>query len=299
MSPLVRPAHFRYTLRALVVVITIFCLWAGFEANRAYKERVAAQVLVRRGAGLAYWNVLDGELLGKYFGGNVRAIPSPYRIVLSELFGGRLVAGVSLHGEVDEEVVSAILRLAAMRSLSVELSSKWEGMSKAELELRRHTVPAGRLTRVLAKQRSLKIFEVHGVLLAEEDWRAIGGANGLASIHLEETNPSETALRDILLLPHLETLRLETCHVTGSELSSAMPSDSLKELQCIDCPLGDAFIETLSKNPPRHIWLRDAKFTDQSIPLIEAMPSIESLSRGRLSEEGLHRLRQNRPDLHL
>jgi hypothetical protein len=77
-----RLLRFRYSLRALLVFITLLALWGGYHANRGWKEGRAVAVLLEHGADVTYWST-DWRL--RPFG----FIPSAYWGLVGWLWGDR------------------------------------------------------------------------------------------------------------------------------------------------------------------------------------------------------------------
>jgi hypothetical protein len=51
----------RFSLRTLLVVLTIFAIWIGFEANRANQQRQAVQRILAVGGSITYQHEVDAK----------------------------------------------------------------------------------------------------------------------------------------------------------------------------------------------------------------------------------------------
>ncbi len=51
---------FRYSLRTLMLVVTVFCVWMGITANQARDQKQAVEVVLGLGGTVLYEHEIDG-----------------------------------------------------------------------------------------------------------------------------------------------------------------------------------------------------------------------------------------------
>ena len=55
MTELTKPRRwFRFSLRMLMVVITVLCVWLGFKVNAARRQREAVDAILKAGGSIGY-----------------------------------------------------------------------------------------------------------------------------------------------------------------------------------------------------------------------------------------------------
>src|SRR3954454_11292929 len=96
-----RSLRFRYSLRALAIFLTLFCLWGGYHANRGWRERHAERVLFRHGASIEYWT---GESRSFVIGTPLRL----YWKLVGWLWGDRLIRSIAVTGPLDSDMIAAL-----------------------------------------------------------------------------------------------------------------------------------------------------------------------------------------------
>src|SRR5262245_34071865 len=99
-----RKIRVRYTLRSLLVFITLFALWGGYHANRGWKERRAVEVLRKHGAQLGWGASLQG-------GGMVSLATGAYSLMVGAIWGDHCVGEVQVLAPLDGEIADALAEL--------------------------------------------------------------------------------------------------------------------------------------------------------------------------------------------
>ncbi len=54
-----RRRFFRYSLRTLMIVVAVFCVWLGFTAKRARDQRLAVEAIRAVHGGISFQHQLD------------------------------------------------------------------------------------------------------------------------------------------------------------------------------------------------------------------------------------------------
>src|SRR5688500_8487991 len=102
--------RFRYSLRALLVFITLFALWGGYHANRGWKERRASAVLRRYGATFRWAD-------STYAQGWLGLPKTGYWLLVGTLWGDTRIGNVQVFCPLNDELADALASLPALEQL--------------------------------------------------------------------------------------------------------------------------------------------------------------------------------------
>jgi hypothetical protein len=318
--PLNRSPRFRYTLRALLVFVTLFCLWGGYHANRAIKERQAAEVLMRHQASFAIGPK-------RSHGGALDSIRLAYQSLVQLVWRERFVTHVSIASKLEPEVVNALIALPHLESLSIDpvqyaLEEKMRMNREGILEPQEKS-PPGAIARILRAQR-LADLTLAGWVLSDDDCAAISQHQSLEGLTVLGVNISEDGFAQILTLPRLLRLRFSYTQVTGKKLATTPASTSLQVIEGYCAPVGNEFAGYVGRCPNvtnlnlryraidddfvarlgSHPSLTGIDFsgtivTDQSIAVLGRMPLLRTvgLPRATVSQDSVERLQEARPEM--
>lgn len=290
----------RYTLRALLVFITLFMLWGGFHTNRSWKERAAEEILRDRGASFQYGPSPAGPDMRN-------RLVSAYSKVVQVVWQERFITQVEVHGSLEPEVVDAIVALPHLESLVANPAPRMTDEEVALLRGRhiveaKVAIPAGAVERVLANHR-LKSLWMAAWILSDEDCKAIAAHDSLETVNLYGSRFSEEGLAQIVTLPRLRAVMWSYCQVTGEKLASVPGSNSLDLIECYYAPVGNEFAAFIGRSPNvtrvrcyhqsidddfiasigahqslEELNLGHTKVTDSSVTVLEQMPSLKGLT---------------------
>ena len=321
--PLIRSLRLRYTLRALLVFVTLFCLWGGYETNRCIKERQAEETLKRRGASFDYGPKRSGT-------GLLASVQFYYQRLVQIVWRARFVTRASITSPLEPEVVAAIAALPHLEHLGLEPRRRATEEQRLFFEEKivnaSASVPPGSMQRILGG-RQLKILWIGPWILSDDDCATIARHQSLESISVNGCEFSEDGLAQLITLPKLRYFGFSYCKVTGEKLPSIPASQSLEHIECDGTPVGesfadfvrrspnivaltvchksidDSFVAKLSGHPAlRVIDLNATSVTDRCISAIEEWHgSLDTvvLPRSSVSKTRFEQLREKRPDLKL
>jgi hypothetical protein len=301
--------RWRYSLRTLLVFITLFMLWGGYHAGRSWPER-RAELVVRPWEVVLHRGPSPPNRLVRY---PVYA----YQRLVQVLWGERFIGHVTLCVEPKPEAVEAIAALPNLKGLSVYRRSTATG------DVPRITIPDGSIECILAK-RQLCTLELATADLGARDLRAIARHHSLESVSLSHAKLSDEDLAAMARSPELGLLRFSHCNVTGANLASAPGSTVLHSIECAEAPLGLEFAGFIGRCPNlRYLSIRcdtiddkcvaalgphaslqlldlgRTKVTERSFNTIAQMPSLRYvvLPREGVSPSAMQRLQKTRPDV--
>src|SRR4030095_4658115 len=153
-----RSLRLRSTLRALLVFITLFMLWGGYHANRAWRNRAAENILRRHGAQFSHVRAGAPRTA-------LDRVEYAYRNVAAMVWGDRPVTAVHTHSRLEGELVNAICDLPGLDSLRISAGGDFD-LDEYD---RRQAIPPGALKRILS-ERAISSLDIIGGNLANEDF---------------------------------------------------------------------------------------------------------------------------------
>jgi hypothetical protein len=280
--PLIRSPRFRYTLRALLVCVTLFCLWGGYHANRAIKERRAEQILQQAHATLNYG--AKRTILGR--AGEV------YQILVERVWREPNITRVSIHPNLTQSEADALVSLPHLQLLWINRSSNAtpDGRPKPGGLNGGPFVPVrpGALPQVLSTHE-LWWLTVKRCVLDDADFRAISEHRSLEVLELM-TNGTGEAVPAILSLPRLRVVRLTGGTFRDSGQGLPTGAAQLEEFLCSDWQGSGAGAEGLGSflagcPKLRSLWMAGDAVDDDFLRCLEGHPALEELViSGNLTE---------------
>jgi hypothetical protein len=115
-QPKSRHRWFRFSLRAMLLMVTLLCMWLGVTANRANQQRRAAERIKAAGGDVGYDYEIDENHNWRH---DDPSAPSPKW--LSDIIGvdySATVVDVHLH-DLDDDSLAALVSLPHLRSLVI------------------------------------------------------------------------------------------------------------------------------------------------------------------------------------
>jgi hypothetical protein len=284
-----RRFRLQYTLRALVIGVTLFALWGGYHANRAIRERRAVEILTRQGARI------------ERFGGPLWYLTYPHDYVVYRLWGEEFVTDVLLNFDspIEPEVVDALCSLDRLSKLRLHppTSGKEFWMIRGGFPpARRGGLPPGSLVRFCAG-RDIWNIELYACSLSDDDCRAIG-RSPVRYLDLSGCQFSEEGLAEILKAQRLSFLSINGCSITGERLAPVTGSTSLGRVEChgtvvptglahflARCPNlswlsgsgDDEFVEALGPHPSLSFLDLSGPMSARTPKALTSMPQLKSV----------------------
>jgi hypothetical protein len=308
----------RYSLRALLIFITLFMLWGGYHTNRSWKERAAEQILREHGASFGSDKPWVEHNVITY-------VSSAYDNVVRLIWQERFITRVQVKSPLDATIIEALIALPHLESLSIEPtqhSSQEQIMMHSMQYQPTATLPPDALRRILAHHQ-LKELSLSSWVLADDDCVVVGKHSSLRGLSIACSSFSEQGFADMLTLPKLQSLNMVSCQARGDRLATLPALESLKRVNCpgtpvneqfatfiAKCPqvqvlllghdaIGDAFVEHLGSHPSIHqLDLIGQGLTDEAVVGLTRMPALESVSLPRsISAGAISNLKRERPEL--
>jgi hypothetical protein len=280
--PLPRFLRFRFSLRALLVFLTLFGLWGGYHANHGWKERRAVEVLRIHDAG---WSSLySDDPHDRWY--RTRLI---YEAIVRKIWREQFLDRVSLRSTggltwADDEVLDALDDIPNLDRIELAPSrvstEQKERLYRKGVWTEKVRMPDGALRRVLGN-RQLKELELFGWILSDEDCSVVGQHESLMGLSVEACELSEDGFAKLMTLPRLRGVIASYCNVTGCRLESAHGSQSLKNVRVERSPVGPGFAMWLGSCPNIELLhIHSDSVNDEFIANLGPHPSLSDLGLG-------------------
>jgi hypothetical protein len=237
-----RLIRFRYTLRALLVFITLFMLWGGYHTNRGWKERAALRVLRQNGASISRES-------GTNYAGLWGQICGAYRSVVSRLWGEELVTSVHLY-TLDPELIDAVVLLPHLKSFGADFeyipASERPSLPTDQYCL--GTPPEGAIARIL-NRHELTQLSLGQWTVDTGDLDRISHHHSLVGLSIGSTAMTEAQLAKILHMPHLRHLTICAATFKEMQLNDIVGSTTLESLSCTGSAIPPKLADFVSRSP--------------------------------------------------
>jgi len=199
--PKPRRRWLQFSLRTLLIVVTVFCVWMGITAKRARDQQQAVEAILAAGGVVNYEHQLD------------RSDP-PGPVWLRQLIGDEYffsVNFVSFHkGEVDDATMAAVSRLTGLTNLLLQ------GANITDAQLVHLKGLTNLIQLDLSKTQVTDVGMVH-----------LKSMTNLGVLKLISTKITNSGLMHLKGLTNLKDLRLYNTQVTDEgikKLQQALPN---------------------------------------------------------------------------
>jgi hypothetical protein len=225
----------RFSLRTLVLAVTLFCIWLGLTTNRVNRQRRAVAMLNSHGGSVTY--DFEADEIGRHIiNGSPPPGPDWLRNVLGIDYYATVVgANVRPRHFTDDDAVAPVAELPQLRGLYVSGASLTDSML-AHLK---------RLTEL----RCLSVF--YATAVTDDGWEPLAHLANLTGLNLIECHVTDSSLLHVGKLTRLESLWLTSNpNVTDAGLQHFKNLAHLKYLQVQGTKVTAAGVEDLKRALP-------------------------------------------------
>lgn len=243
-----RRRFFQVSLRTLLVLLTVGCVWFGWMVNSAQKQRAAAAWVREMGGGVIYDCDYENRSPGVSTGRNPRA---PFW--LRDLIGVDLLSRVDT---VDCEGVNGLSDISPLRDLAA-IHSLW---------LIDTSVRDLRPLRLLTNIRNLGLANTE-----VSDLTPLSNLKALEFLGLEGTRVND-------LSPLRDNKNLDTLQLAYTSVSDLTPLEDLKKLSYLDVSHTKVrdVRPLLKLKSLRHLYLRGCSIGEADVTAVKAaIPYVE------------------------
>ena len=278
----VRSFSRQFSLRGLLVLVTVIALFLGWFAWRVRVARVqdaAAEAIVKAGGEVAYSD--------QFYGGVSRLTPydPKARFIgdsLHHIFGGdptRKLVSVQVFN--DES--AAFISKYGLDDLKIVRLDGGASITDAALP---H----------LANCKELQVLDLHGADVTDQGLSSIGSFPKLEELWLQNTRISDATLRQLAKLPALNCLDLCGTAVTDEGMKQIALMPALTRLDLNNDQVTDEGIRHLQKSRTLWLlWLGERASAKLNLAVVGAIPTLESLTLtdSLITDARVERLRNN------
>lgn len=232
----------RFSLAALLVAVTVLCLWLGVIADKAHKQRRAVEAVLRMDGGVMfdYQFQPHGDITGEF---DLNAMP-PGPTWARKMFGDdyfRNVVGLTIVGRERASDTAALDAICAVRRLKLIFAQR---MALSEMDLAQ-----------LSALPKLEVLSLGGASLTDDSLRRFVVAPRLKALILAQTPITDAGLRHLAQLTTLARLDLNGTQITGDGLRHLSKLSVLEELSLAETRVDDAAVPHLRRL--RHLKVLD------------------------------------------
>jgi hypothetical protein len=277
----------RYSLRTLLVLITVFGVWLGSKVNQARRQKEAVAALMALGTGFYYAHQKDEAYPHGINPGHELVAPK----WLDELAGYdffRTVISVQVSSPVSDEDLVYLAGLPYIERLYV--TGFGRDVSDWELDqLRRpdrRIAPGARGNNVsdaglahLRRPDRLITFGAGDTLVGDGFVKRLLNATRLESLQLAESRVTDEGLLAIRKLTKLKRLSLYDTKITDAGMAALHGMTALENLELGRTEITDAGLVHL-KNAKRlrHLSLTQTNVTDAGLSHLHGLPELRSVA---------------------
>jgi hypothetical protein len=241
----------RFSLRTLLIVVTLFGVWLGVKVDQARRQKLAVVALRMRGFYVNYEHWRTNGDPESFDSSRELPVPTLLRSRADGDFFQKVIAIRVLPTSSDDDYV----HLAALPHIeALYLSGRGNDVSDAGLAY-------------LPRPDRLVHFEAGDTLVGDAFVKRLANATGLIRLGLSGTRVTDKGLQWLPPLPKLKMLGLGGTSTTDAGLAAALQDRSSLE----------------------SLYLQDTRITDKSVALLEDANRLRflHLDRTQISDAGL------------
>lgn len=242
-TPHLRRRFFRYSLRTLFVVVTVFCVWMGMIAKAARDQRLAVEAIQEAGGTVYYQHQVSVDRVSPSLSYSVLqpswpGFDPPGPAWLRKLIGDEYffsVWNIILNGpKINDRDVAAVKRLTKLEILSLKSTNVTDAGLVHLTELtnlqflclfKSQFTDAG--LEHLKRLTNLQTLDLGSTRVSDTGLENLKGLTNLRELKLENTKITDAGLESVKRLANLQVLHLNETQVTAegvAKLQQALPN---------------------------------------------------------------------------
>ena len=289
-QPKPRRRFFRYSLRTLLIVVTVFCVWVAMESSRARRQQAAVERVYELGGDIFFGYRFTAERrpvsdpLENIPDWLVKAVGEDYfRRVVTVNFSDQKGAFSTRASREEDANLAALDDLPDLREL---LLSRNQSITDDDLA---HT----------AHLKYLRVITLAGTSIEGPGLRHIGSLQTLEGLQFDDTPLTDAGLAHLKDLSRLKWLLLDRTKITDQGLSHLTSLTSLETLNASGTGITDDGLKHLG-NMTGLTWLSlgGTKVTDAGLKHLHGMTGLKNifLDGTDVTRAGLKSLQQALPN---
>jgi hypothetical protein len=276
----------RFSLRTMLLVVTVLCVWLGVKVNQARRQKEAVAALEELGATIYYAHQRQEEDDLRFDAGRPPNVPNWLRELAGDHFFQRAVWLFFSRELADKDLV----HLAALPHIEhLNLGRAGIGVTDAGLA---HLPRPDRLSRFsasgtsvgdaflmrLAGAKGLERLILANTRVTNAGLRALRGMSDLRFLSLSGTSVGDDGLEALQDLESLEHIVLAETQVTDAGLVHLARHNSLSVVELNHTAIGDAGMANLART--KSLWavvLGNTRVSDAGLRHLAALPKLRAL----------------------
>jgi hypothetical protein len=256
----------RFSLRSLLILNTILCVWLGVKVNQARRQKEAVAALLELGAIVRYEHQKHDSRPYVYDPEKDLNVPGWLRELAGDDFFQTVVHVHFLRPGSDDDLV----HLAALPRLErLVVNGQDNG---------RNNVTDAGLAHLPRPDRLIH-FYARGTLLGDDFLRRLAGSDRLEMLGLLGGRVTDEGLRSLGALPHLTSLAIENTQVGDAGLAALDEMPALTGLRLGGRQFTDEGIARLAgRKNLSSLYLIDTSITDEGLRHLAGVATLETLS---------------------
>jgi hypothetical protein len=266
----------RFSLKTLLVLLTLFCVWLGTLANSANRQKRAVEAIQQSGGEFNYDYQRSPSRTGRGQSFSLRVEP-PGPTWLRRILGDHyFITPVAMR--MSETIIDdCLLHLAALPAIesasfgSVTFRNQdFDHLAMLtnlrSLAFHKCTFREPQSFDALAELRNLETFSLQDPNFGDDDVKHLSGAANLSQLFLYETAITDEGVAHFQKLHRLKMLSLSRTKVGDLAMIYLSKLPELEYLSVGDTQVSDAAIESFLKIPAlKEIELHDTRMTSDGI----------------------------------
>jgi len=241
----------RFTVRSLLIAVTIFAIPLGWMATRiqtARRQQTATAKLESAGATVMDYHFTVGQN-GQLVADREFPRVSAFRAVLGDDFFSDVVEVNASHTEISGSDLVALSCFPKLEYLFLD------GLKIGDSDLDN-----------LAACRGLTRLTLNGTAVSDRGMHVIGTLTNLKILELSNTKVSDNGLVYLKGLTQLEQLVLDNCRIRGPGLKYLRGLQRLEWLNLSDTDIKDEFLESIYKlSSLKKVFLINTPITNNAV----------------------------------
>jgi len=253
----------RFSLRTMLVLVTVLGIWLGVRVNQARRQKEAVAALTARGTGFDYAHQRDDAYPHLIDPGRELAVPK----WLEELAGYdffRTVISVQCYGPVSDDDLAHLAGLPYIERLYVTGSGS-------------NTTDAG--LSHLPRPDRLVVFGARDAGVGDGFLKRLRNARRLERLELRQSLITDEGLLAIRKLTKLKHLFLSGTKITAAGMAALPTMSALEFLELERTDITDAgLIHLKNAKRLRHLGLSRTSITDAGLSHLHGLPALQSVT---------------------
>ena len=261
----------QFSLRTMMLVVTVFCIWMGFYVKQVREQRIAIEAILELDGSISYYDYEDGYLTTRSY------VPAWLR----QFFGEDYFSSVVEVGLTDLNVYHKVRAGLPVRSDDIAITDADLAHVKRLTKIRRLSLSYAQISDAgLAELRdltTLRFLDLQSSRITDGGLVHLTHLTKLKFLGLGHTEVTDAGLEKLKGLTNLQTLLLSNTQVTDAGLANLEGLTNLQVLDLSSTQITDAgLVQLKGLTNLQSLHLNNTKITDDGAKKLQkALPSCQ------------------------